>query len=172
MSPTIPIKQINRNQIYRYIYKHTKVSQQDISSDLKLSMPTINQNLNALRSMGLISDQDTFESTGGRKARAISCVKDARISIGLDITANHVSLVAIDMYANILHYNRIRHRYTDSFYYYATLGKLTWPSCVGEAQTRAEAAEHIAEAVKALAIYEEKANFLKGLAQSTLTRVQ
>ena len=52
MSPTIPIKQINRNQIYRYIYKHTKVSQQDISSDLKLSMPTINQNLNALRSMG------------------------------------------------------------------------------------------------------------------------
>ncbi len=124
MSPTIPIKQINRNQIYRYIYKHTKVSQQDISSDLKLSMPTINQNLNALRSMGLISDQDTFESTGGRKARAISCVKDARISIGLDITANHVSLVAIDMYANILHYNRIRHRYTDSFYYYATLGKL------------------------------------------------
>lgn len=54
----------------------------------------------------------------------------------------------------------------------ATLGKLTWPSCVGEAQTRAEAAEHIDEAVKALAIYEEKANFLKGLAQSTLTRVQ
>ena len=54
----------------------------------------------------------------------------------------------------------------------ATLGKLTWPSCVGEAQTRAEAAKHIAEAVKALAIYEEKANFLKGLAQSTLTRVQ
>ena len=46
MSPTIPpIKQINRNQIYRYISQHTKVSQQDISSDLKLSMPTINQNL-------------------------------------------------------------------------------------------------------------------------------
>ena len=37
---------------------------------------------------------------------------------------------------------------------------------------RAEAAEHIDESVKALAIYEEKANFLKGLAQSTLTRVQ
>ena len=54
----------------------------------------------------------------------------------------------------------------------ATLGKLTWPACVGVEQTSREAAEHIAQAVASLSIYEEKANFLKALAQSTLTRVQ
>lgn len=124
MSPTIPIKQFNRNQVYRYIYKNKKVSQHDISADLNLSMPTVNQNLTALKELKLISDDDTFESTGGRKAKAICCIPDARLALGLDISQNHVSLVCIDMEANVLHYNRIRHRYVDSFFYYATLGKL------------------------------------------------
>jgi len=124
MSPNLSIKQINRNQIYRYIYKNKKVSQQEICSDLALSMPTVNQNLSVLREMGLIEEQGTFESTGGRKAKAICCVADARLSMGIDITNNHVSLVAIDMEANVLHYNRIRHRYVDSIFYYTTLGKL------------------------------------------------
>ena len=51
-------------------------------------------------------------------------------------------------------------------------GKLTWPACVGVERTREEAAEHIRLAVDALSIFEESANFLKALAQSTLTRVQ
>lgn len=54
----------------------------------------------------------------------------------------------------------------------AQLGKLTWPACVGVERTRQAAAEHISLAAKALAIFEENANFLKALAQSTLTRVQ
>lgn len=124
MPSAIPIKQINRNQIYRYIYRNKKVSQQDIAGSLKLSMPTVNQNLCALKELGLIRESGTFESTGGRKAKALCCEKEARIALGLDITANHISLVAIDMEGHILHCNRIRHRYTDSFYYYATLGKL------------------------------------------------
>ena len=54
----------------------------------------------------------------------------------------------------------------------AAQGKLTWPACVGVERTREEAAEHIRLAVDALSIFEESANFLKALAQSTLTRVQ
>ncbi|MCD8009210.1 MAG: ROK family transcriptional regulator [Lachnospiraceae bacterium] len=124
MPSTLPIKQINRNQIYRYIYKNQKVSQQDIATGLGLSMPTVGQNLSALRELGLIREAGTFDSTGGRKARAFCCEKEARIALGLDLTANHISLVAIDMEAHLLYSNRIRLRYTDSLFYYATLGKL------------------------------------------------
>lgn len=50
--------------------------------------------------------------------------------------------------------------------------KLTWPACVGEAQTRRDMADHIEKAKEALAIFDENGNFLAALAQSTLNRVQ
>ena len=123
MAHTTQIKQINRNEIYRFIYREKGVSQQEIAKGLSLSMPTVNQNLTALRQLGLITETGTFESTGGRKAKIIQCVPDAKIALGLDITANHISLVAIDMEAKVLQYSRIRHRFVDSLFYYNTLGK-------------------------------------------------
>lgn len=43
------IKENNRNLIYQYIYKHEKVSQQDIAYDLHLSRPTVTTNLMRIR---------------------------------------------------------------------------------------------------------------------------
>ena len=123
MAHTTQIKRINRNEIYRFIYGENGVSQQEIALRLSLSMPTVNQNLSVLRQLGLIEESGTFESTGGRKAKIIRCVPDARIALGLDITANHISLVAINMKADVLQYSRIRHRFVDSLFYYNTLGK-------------------------------------------------
>jgi len=51
-------------------------------------------------------------------------------------------------------------------------GKLTWPSCVGLKKAQEDAAFHIAQAVKAISVFEQKGNFLTDLAQSTLKRVQ
>ena len=42
------IKQTNRSLIYDYIYKNQKVSQQDISYDLRLSRPTVTANLTVM----------------------------------------------------------------------------------------------------------------------------
>lgn len=114
-----------RNQIYRYLYhQDDKVSLQKTAADLNLSIPTVTQHLNALRDAGLVRDDSTFESTGGRKARGFRFDPEARLALGLEITANHISLVVIDMKGHVLASNRIRHRFTDSYFYYATLGKL------------------------------------------------
>ena len=51
-------------------------------------------------------------------------------------------------------------------------GKMTWPACVGAAQARQDAAAHIEAASAALALFGEKADFLRALAFSTLHRVQ
>lgn len=54
----------------------------------------------------------------------------------------------------------------------AALGKLTWPAVRGMENTRKDAAEHIAQAVKSLESFGDKAAFLRELAESTLNRVQ
>lgn len=51
-------------------------------------------------------------------------------------------------------------------------GKLTWPACVGVPQARRDAESHIDAAVLALSPFGEKADSLRELALSTLTRTQ
>lgn len=53
-----------------------------------------------------------------------------------------------------------------------TVGKLTWPACVGIGQARRDAADHLSAAVNALTPFGEKAAFLCWLANSTLGRKQ
>ncbi len=54
----------------------------------------------------------------------------------------------------------------------AQRGKLTWPAVVGMAQAWTDAAWHIEQAVQALSIFDERADFLRELAVQTLDRVQ
>lgn len=54
----------------------------------------------------------------------------------------------------------------------AAMGKLTWVTAVGAEQTRADAAEHIRQAMEAIQNHDETVNFFKDLAQNTLVRVQ
>jgi len=64
----------NRNNIYKLIYDSEGISKQDIARTLNLSLPTVSQNLAELKEKGLITEDGTFESTGGRKARVICSV--------------------------------------------------------------------------------------------------
>lgn len=93
------IKQNNQNLIYQYIYKNKKVSQQDISYDLRLSRPTVTTNLTALENDGLICKNGQIDTEFvGRKAAAYSIVPDFRISIGVEILNTEVKIIAVDLY--------------------------------------------------------------------------
>ena len=71
------IKENNRNLIYQYIYKHEKVSQQDIAYDLHLSRPTVTTNLAALEEDGLITKCGQISTEYvGRKAAAYTIVSE------------------------------------------------------------------------------------------------
>ncbi len=93
------IKQNNRSLIYHYIYKNEKVSQQDISYDLRLSRPTVTANLNAMELEGLICKNGQIDTEFvGRKASAYSIVANHRISIGVEILRKEVKMIAVDLY--------------------------------------------------------------------------
>lgn len=93
------IKQNNRSLIYDYIYKNRKVSQQDISYDLRLSRPTVTTNLTAMENDGLIQKTGRMDTElVGRKAAAYSIVTDYRISIGVEILKKEVKMIAVNLY--------------------------------------------------------------------------
>ena len=103
------IKQNNRSLIYEYIYKNRKVSQQDISYDLRLSRPTVTTNLAAMETDGLIQKTGRIDTElVGRKAAAYSIVTDYRISIGVEILEKEVKMIAVNLYGEKL--NRMTYK--------------------------------------------------------------
>ncbi|AIY80835.1 ROK family transcriptional regulator [Clostridium botulinum] len=120
----IEVKKYNKNTIYRFIYNSEKTSKQEIAKNLEVSLPTITQHLKSLLEDGLIIEDGEFESTGGRKAKAIMCVKDSRLAVGLDITKNHISIILIDLGGNILRNIRIEKRFENTAEYYKNVGNV------------------------------------------------
>lgn len=113
------IKQNNRNLIYQYIYKNKKVSQQDISYNLRLSRPTVTTNLTALENEGLITKCGQIDTEYvGRKAAAYSIAADYRISIGVEIIKKEVKVIAVNLYGEKIDLTtyEITYEYEDSYF--------------------------------------------------------
>lgn len=117
--------QSNRNRIYQLVYQQGAISKPDISNQLGISLPTTLQNVKNLQNDGLLQEGDTLESTGGRKAIAVTCVRNARYSIGIDITLNHIHIVIINLMSEIIDSIRIQKIFSNSAQYYTELGRLT-----------------------------------------------
>ncbi len=113
------IKKNNRQQIYKYIYQHRKVSQQDIAYALRLSRPTVTTNLNELEDDGLIYKSGHIQSDQiGRKATAYSIIPDYRIAIGVEILRSMIKIVAVDLYGKKIRREVLDFRYANELAYY------------------------------------------------------
>lgn len=120
----VDIKKANRNRIYNTIREKGSVSRQDLVYDLKLSLPTITQNLTDMLEEGLLCESGSFGHTGGRRARAYSVVSDARVSIGLDITRNHISVVVVNLAGEITLHRRVVCPFANEDSYFRKLGSM------------------------------------------------
>lgn len=119
---SIEVKKINRNAIYNFLYMHEPLSIQEIAYTLNMSLPTVTQNIKELFERGLVIESGLFESTGGRKAKAISYNSTARYAVGLDITRNHVGIVLIDLGARVIKNERIQFPFVNSKEYFKGVG--------------------------------------------------
>lgn len=108
------VKKINRIRTIRSIFSCDRISQPELAAKVNNSWPTVLQNVKELMAMGLVQEVGTFESTGGRKARAFAPVRNARLAVGLEITQNHVGAVLVDLSGNLLHYERKKRLYERS----------------------------------------------------------
>lgn len=112
------VKRKNRNEVFRYICKQETVSNPDISYNMKISLPTATQITKELMAEGLLEEKGELQSTGGRRAKALSVVASARLAVGLDITKNHIALVLTNIVGEILKYERIHLPYVPREIYY------------------------------------------------------
>lgn len=100
------VKKNNRNRIFRYICKNDMTSNPDIMYDLKMNLPTVIQNTKELMEKGLVEERGELQSTGGRRAKALSAAADFKLAVGLDITKNHISIVLTNLKGELLGYDR------------------------------------------------------------------
>ena len=112
------VKKKNRNEVFRYICKHGTVSNPDISYNMKISLPTATQITKELTAEGLLEEKGELQSTGGRRAKALAAVVNARLAVGLDITKNHISFVLTNIVGETLKYERICLPYISEAAYY------------------------------------------------------
>ena len=96
------IKKKNQKDIFNYIYNHPNCSKRQISMELNISFPTVDQHIHHLIEQHLIMPNGFLDSNYGRKAVAYTLITDSRISIGLEILDDKVCLIAIDLLGTIL----------------------------------------------------------------------
>ncbi len=118
------VKRKNRNEVFRYICRHGTVSNPDISYDLKISLPTATQITKELLEQGLIEEKGELQSTGGRRAKALSAAVNVKLAVGLDITKNHITLVLTNIAGETLRYERICQPFVSEEGYYRKVSEM------------------------------------------------
>ncbi len=105
---TTELRKRNRNLVFQYFYdtKQAK-TKQDIAVHLGLSLPTVTQNLRDLMQAGVIDYVGVEHSTGGRRARTMALVADARFSIGIELSTKNIRLIAVNLCAEELAFQSI-----------------------------------------------------------------
>lgn len=114
-------KRNNKIRTARFISLRGTTSKTEISAGLKLSMPTTLQNVKALIDEGIVEETGEYESTGGRKAKALSIRSDAGYAAGVDITNNHITMVMVNAKKEMIASERIRIPFENDTKYYSCL---------------------------------------------------
>ena len=99
---TSDVKNQNKSNILKFIYTNRTTTQQMICEQLNLSRPTVIRILKELEEEGSILKDGFFESTGGRKATALTFSSSSHIAIGVEILKHSYEIVALNLYGEIL----------------------------------------------------------------------
>ncbi len=117
----LEVKIENKRRILRLLYVKEALAKQDIAAQLKLSLPTVTQNLKQLRDDGLTDESGNLESSGGRRPRLISFNKNARIAVGMEISRGYVRVVIINLRAELLAERKIDRGFSNTVEYWSAL---------------------------------------------------
>lgn len=116
------LRRNNKIRIAKFISQKGITSKTEIASALALSMPTTLQNVKELVESGLVIESGEYESTGGRKAKALSIADNVGFTVGMDITAHHIMLVLVNLKKELLFQERLRIPFSDTFSFYEQMG--------------------------------------------------
>lgn len=120
----IALKKLNRSKIFQHLYRGEETSVLQISNTLKISVPTVSQNIRELQDRDLVEVRGTFASTGGRRAHAIMYNRNAYFTIGIDLTKSYIVWSIVDFGGELKRNKKIRLPFSDRPEYYQQLGAI------------------------------------------------
>ncbi len=121
---SIDIKKANRKRVYKMLLSNEELSRQNIAEKLSVSLPTVGSILKELVAEGLVFEAGELHSTGGRKATTVSCIADARVAIGADITRGHIGLVGVNLRGEVLAHKSVSKEFACSAAYFQSASAL------------------------------------------------
>jgi len=96
------IKNSNNKAILQLLYKNKKLTKQEISKFLNISIPTVTHNINALIEEGIVREAGVADSTGGRKPVVIEFIPDARYAFGAEFSDKGLRLILTNLCSDII----------------------------------------------------------------------
>ncbi|ABR73511.1 sugar kinase [Actinobacillus succinogenes] len=115
------VKQSNYLNIYRLFFHHELLSKPQIARLLKLSLPTVVNNVSALEAEGKIQENGMCAPQGGRPATAYRLVDDAAVSIGVEIQSKSIKCAVINLKGDISTVNYFMVNFENSLNYIQSL---------------------------------------------------
>ncbi len=92
----------NQRRILNLIRQEKKTTKAELAKKLKLSIPTVTNNIMLLKDAGLVRLLETADSTGGRPPAVVEFLGDAFYSVGVDIRRESAEIILIDLNCHCL----------------------------------------------------------------------
>ena len=91
-----------KDSVLRSIWHQHQISRAEISRQLNLSRSTVTENIKELLPTGLVAEVGIGKSSGGRKPIVLEFQDDAKVILGIDIGATHVSVAMTNLRGKLL----------------------------------------------------------------------
>jgi predicted NBD/HSP70 family sugar kinase len=91
-----------KDSILRLIWRDHQISRAEISRQLDLSRSTVTDIIKDLLPTGIITEVGNGESSGGRKPIMLQFQENAKVILGIDIGATHVSVAVTNLRGKLL----------------------------------------------------------------------
>lgn len=105
-------RRANRQKVFNSLYlSKTPKTKRELSSELNLSFPTINQNVAELYDVGLIEESKSQNFTGGRHACVLKIVENSFYSVGISITDINICFILTNLKLEEVAYSKISYNF-------------------------------------------------------------
>lgn len=91
-----------KDSILRLIWREHQISRAEISRLMNLSRSTVTEIIKELLQTGFVAEVGIGESSGGRKPIVLEFQDDAKVILGIDIGATHVSVALTNLRGKLL----------------------------------------------------------------------
>lgn len=91
----------NEKKLTALLYREKAMTKQELASELRMSLPTVNKLVQNLEDKGYIYYQSSEQFSGGRIPSLVCFNYDSYVTVGLGLSRHHIRIVLIDFAGNV-----------------------------------------------------------------------